>query len=157
MKNIRFDFVIHWIYAIIWALLAISGFSLISAKFGWIIGFNFKAADMIHRINAAFFVLLTFISIVNEIIRKIKNDEKAQPWFVIGRSGYQLFNFIVSLLLIVSGALIWICMEFNFKALALALTVHEYISYVALFSVIWHIYKKTHILTWPKKKAAKAE
>lgn len=152
MKNVRFDLVIHWLFAIIWALLAISGFSMISAKFGWILNFNFTTADMVHRINAAAFVLITFISVVYEIIRKAKKDNRALPWFIIGRSGYQLFNLVITLLLILSGALIWICMEINVEAVAFALLIHEYISYLALASVIWHIFKKTHILLWPKNK-----
>ncbi|MDF2907604.1 MAG: hypothetical protein K0R34_2925, partial [Herbinix sp.] len=120
MKKLRFDLVIHWIFAIIWALLAISGFSMIGAKFGWILDFNFVLADKVHRIGAAAFVLITFISILYEVKRKVNKDNRPLPWFIIGRSGYQLFNFIVSLLLILSGALIWICMEFNMKAVAFA-------------------------------------
>jgi cytochrome b subunit of formate dehydrogenase len=58
----------------------------------------------------------------------------------------------MSLLLIITGAIIWICMEFDKKDVAFALLVHEYVSYIALASVIWHMYKKTHILLWPKKK-----
>ncbi|KNY28074.1 hypothetical protein Bccel_3345 [Pseudobacteroides cellulosolvens ATCC 35603 = DSM 2933] len=27
--SIRFDFVMHWLWAIVWALLAISGFSMV--------------------------------------------------------------------------------------------------------------------------------
>jgi hypothetical protein len=46
-------------------------------------------------------------------------------------------------------------MEFNMKAVAFAILIHEYISYIALASVIWHIYKKTHILLWPKNKTKK--
>ena len=155
MKNVRFDLVIHWLFAIVWALLAISGFSMIGAKFGWILNFNFTTADMVHRFGAVAFVFITFVSIVYEIIRKIKNDDRKLPWFIIGRSGYQLFTFIISLLLIISGALIWICMEFNMKAVAFAILIHEYISYVALASVIWHIFEKTHILLWPKNRAKK--
>lgn len=153
MKNVRFDFVIHWLFAIVWALLGISGFSMVSAKFGWILNFNFVTADMVHRINAAAFVFITFISVVYEIIRKVKKDDRKQPWFIIGRSGYQLFTLIISMLLIVSGAVIWICMEVDKKDVAFALLVHEYISYVALASVVWHIFKKTHILAWPKNKS----
>lgn len=155
MKNVRFDLAIHWLFAIIWALLAVSGFAMISADFGWILNFNFILADKVHRINASLFVLITFISVAYEVIRKIKKDDRPLPWFIIGRSGYQLFNFIVTLLLILSGALIWICMELNMKAVAFALLIHEYISYLALASVIWHIFKKTHILLWPKKKLNK--
>jgi cytochrome b subunit of formate dehydrogenase len=98
-------------------------------------------------------VLITFVSVVYEIIRKVKKDSRPLPWFIIGRRGYQLFNLIITLLLILSGALIWICMEFNMKAVAFALLIHEYISYLALGSVLWHIYEKTHILLWPKNKA----
>lgn len=152
MKNIRFDLIIHWLYAIIWALLAISGFSMINAKFGWLMNFNFALADKIHRINAAAFVFITFLSICYEIKRKIKKDDRPLPWFIIGRSGFQLFTYIISLLLIVTGVIIWICMEINSKQLAFALMMHEYISYIALASVIWHMFKKIHILNWPKKK-----
>ncbi|MDF2941696.1 MAG: hypothetical protein K0S01_554 [Herbinix sp.] len=155
MNKIRFDFVIHWLYAIIWALLAISGFSMVSAKFGWLLNFDFTIADTIHRINAAAFVVITFISVGYEIIRKIKKDDRTQPWFIIGKSGYQLFTFIVSLLLIITGVIIWICMEVYKPGVAFALLIHEYVSYVALASVVWHMYKKTHILLWPKNKAKK--
>jgi len=151
MKNVRFDLVMHWLYAIIWALLAISGFTMISAKFGWILNFNFTMADMVHRFSAAAFVFVTFIAVIHEIIRKIKKDNRSQPWMIIGRSGYQLFNLIITLLLILSGVLIWICMEFNQKAVAFALLIHENISYLSLVSVIWHIFNKAHILIWPKK------
>ncbi len=152
MKNVRFDLVMHWLYAIIWALLAISGFAMIGAKFGWILNFNFTMADTVHRFSASAFVIITFIAVIHEIIRKIKKDNRPQPWNIIGRSGYQLFNFIITLLLILSGVLIWICMEFNEKAVAFALLIHENISYLSLISIIWHIFKKTHILTWPKNK-----
>lgn len=154
MSKIRFDFVIHWLYAIVWALLGISGFSMVSAKYGWILNFDFTIADKIHRLSAAAFVLVTFISIVYEIVRKIKIDNRPQPWFIFGKSGYQLFTFIISLLLIITGAIIWICIEFDIRS-AFALIFHEYISYIALASVIWHIFKKTHILTWPKNKTPK--
>jgi cytochrome b subunit of formate dehydrogenase len=155
MKNMRFDLVIHWLFAIVWALLGISGFSMVSAKFGWILNFNFVAADLVHRINAAAFVIITFISVVYEIIRKVKKNDRPQPWFIIGSSGYQLFTLITNMLLIISGVIIWICMEVDKKDVAFALLVHEYISYVALASVVWHIFKKTHILTWPKNKTKK--
>jgi len=149
--NIKFDFVIHWIFAIAWALLGISGFSMVSAKYGWLLNFNYATADYVHRVSAAFFVVLTFISICYEIVKKIKNDNKPLTWFIIGSSGYQLFTFITTLILIITGALIWVCIEFNMKGVAFAILMHEYISYIALASVIWHIYKKCHILIWPKK------
>ncbi len=154
--NIRFDLVMHWLYAIVWALLAISGFSMVGAKYGWILSFDLATADYIHRISAALFVVITFISICHEISRKIRKDDKPMPWFIIGRSGYQLFTFIISLILVITGALIWIHMEFNnMAAMAFSMITHEYVSYIALASVIWHIYKKIHILTLPKKQPQK--
>jgi len=150
--NARFDFIMHWIWAIVWSLLAISGFSMVGAKHGWLLNFDYALVDYIHRIFATIFVILTFISIFYEVFRNIKNDSKKLAWFVIGRSGYQLFTFITTLILIMTGAIIWICNEFDIVAAGFALIIHEYISYIALSSVIWHIYKKCHALIWPKKK-----
>jgi cytochrome b subunit of formate dehydrogenase len=149
--NIRFEFVMHWLWAVVWSLLGLSGFAMVGAKYGWLLNFDYATADFVHRISAAVFVLLTFISIFYEVYRNIKRDTKILAWFVIGRSGYQLFTFITTLILIITGALIWICTEFDMKVAAFALLIHEYISYIALASVIWHIYKKCHALIWPKK------
>jgi hypothetical protein len=114
--------------------------------------FDYATADFIHRISAAIFVILTFISIFYEVFRSIRKDSSKLAWFIFGRSGYQLFTFITTLILIISGALIWICNEFDMGAVGFALFIHEYISYIALASVIWHIYKKSHALMCPKNK-----
>ena len=153
--KMRFDFAIHWLYAILWSLLAISGFSMASAKHGWLLNFDYTTADYVHRVSAVAFVIVTLISIIYEIYRKIVNDNRYLSWFIIGRTGYQLFTFIMTLILIITGAIIWICMEFNIKAVAFTMLIHEYASYVALASLIWHIYKKAHILIWPKDKSTK--
>lgn len=150
----RFDFVMHWLWAIVWSLLALSGFSMVGAKYGWILNFDYAMADYIHRIFAAIFVVLTLVSILYEIFRNVKNDTDKLPWFIFGRSGFQSFTFITTLILIVTGALIWICIEFDLKAIGFALLMHEYIAYLTLGSVIWHIYKKSHALIWPKSKEA---
>ena len=149
--KLKFDFVMHWLWAIVWALLALSGFSMVGAKFGWLLNFDYATADYVHRIAAAIFVVLTFISIFYEVYRNMKKDNKQLSWFVIGRSGYQLFTFITTLILIVTGAILWVCSEFNMKPVGFALLTHEYISYLTLASVIWHIYKKCHALVWPQK------
>ena len=154
--KMRFDLAIHWIYAIIWSLLAISGFSMVSAKHGWLLNFDYTTADYVHRLAAAAFVIVFLVSIFYEIYRKIVNDNKNLAWFIIGRTGYQLFTFIMTLVLILTGVIIWICMEFNIKGVAFAMLTHEYASYVALASLIWHIYKKAHILIWPKKNNNKS-
>lgn len=149
--KIRFDFVMHWIYAIVWALLGISGFAMVGAKYGWILNFDYATADYVHRFSAAIFVLITLISIVYEIYRNIKNDNKYLAWFIIGKSGYQLFTFVTSLILIITGALIWIHNGIGMPGMSFALFIHEYVSYLMLASVIWHIYVKCHALIWPKK------
>lgn len=154
--KLKFDFVMHWIWAIVWALLVLSGFAMVGAKYGWLLNFNFAMADYIHRVFAAVFVVLTFISIIYEILRNIKKDTSKQAWFIFGRSGFQLFTYITTLILIVTGALIWICMEFDMKAIGFALLMHEYIAYITLASVIWHIYKKSHALIWPNKSKIKS-
>lgn len=150
--KLRFDFVMHWLWAIVWSLLALSGFSMVSAKHGWILGFDYATADYIHRLFAAVFVILTFVSIVYEVGRHItnKNNDKL-AWFIIGRSGYQLFTFITTLIIIITGIIIWVCVAFRMEFAGFALIIHEYVSYLALGSIIWHIYKKCHVLTLRKK------
>ena len=155
--NIRFDFVMHWLWAVVWSILALSGFSMVGAKHGWLLNFDYATADYVHRIAAAIFVVLTFISIFYEVFRNMKKDVKNLAWFVIGRSGYQLFTFITTLILIITGAPIWICSEFDMVTAGFALIMHEYISYIALAGVIWHIYQKCHALIWPKKPEAKPQ
>lgn len=155
--NVRFDFIMHWLWAIVWSLLGLSGFAMVGAKYGWLLNFDYATADTVHRIAAGVFVLLTFISIFYEVFRNIKKDVKNLAWFTIGRSGYQLFTLITTLILIITGALIWICTELNMTVAGFALLIHEYISYIALGSVIWHIYKKCHALIWPRKQENKPQ
>jgi len=155
--KIKFDLVMHWLYIIVWALLAISGFAMTGANYGWILNFNIATADYVHRISSAIFVILTLMSIIYEVIRGIKNEVKNSAWMVIGKQGYQLFTFITTLLFIVTGALIWFCMEFEMSFISFPLLVHEYLSYIVLASVIWHIYMKCHILLWPKKRVVQRE
>lgn len=154
--NIRFDFIMHWLFAIAWSLLGLSGFAMVGAKYGWLLNFNYGMADYVHRISAMIFVVLTFISIFYEVYRSYKNEDKHLAWFIIGKSGYQLFTFITSMILIITGALIWICDVLDVTAVGFALFIHEYISYIALASVIWHIYMKAHALIWPKRVEAPA-
>ncbi len=153
----RFDFIMHWLWAIVWSLLALSGFSMVGAKYGWLLSYNYALAINVHRVMAAIFVMLTFISIVYEIGRAVKKKTQKLPWFIIGRSGYQLFTFITTLILIITGAIIWVCSELDIKVATIALWIHEYISYLTLASVIWHIYKKSHALIVNKGKAKQAE
>jgi hypothetical protein len=121
------------------------------SKFGWILNYDIATADYLHRIYAAIFVILTFISISYEIIRGCKNDEKKLAWMMIGKNGYQLFTFITTLIFIITGIIIWVCMDTNMAAVAFCLYIHEKLTYIVVISVIWHIYVKCHALIWPKK------
>lgn len=150
--NIKFDFIIHWLWTIVFSLLAISGIAMIGARYGWVLGYDIMTADYIHRILAAIFVLLTFVSISYEVYRGIKGDDRKLTWLVIGKStGYQIFTFIITLIFIITGTIIWVCMDSNISAAAFALYIHEKLTYIAIAGVIWHIYKKSHALLWPKK------
>jgi len=151
--NVKFDFIMHWLWVIVYLLLALSGVSMIGAKYGWILNYNIAVADITHRVLAAIFVILTFVSILYEVVRTLKNDEKKLTWFIFGRSGYQLFTLITSLIFIITGTIIWVCMDSNVAAAAFALVIHEILTYIAIASVIWHVYKKCHALLWPVKKA----
>lgn len=154
--NVKFDFIMHWLWSIVYALLALSGIAMIGARYGWVLNYNIASADITHRVLAAVFVILTLASILYEIIRNIKNDNKKLVWFIFGRSGYALFTFITSLIFIITGAIVWVCMDSNMAATAFALFVHEKLTYISIASVIWHIYKKSHALIWPVKKVGRA-
>lgn len=149
--NVRFDFVIHWLWAIVFSVLALSGLAMVGTRYGWILNYDIASADYIHRVFAAVFVLLMFISIGYEVIRCIKNDERKLAWFVIGKNGYKLFTFITTLIFIITGVIIWICMDTNMPAVSFALFIHEKLTYIVIASVIWHIYEKSHALILSKK------
>ena len=155
--KVRFDFVVHWLWTIVFAALALSGLAMVGAKYGWVLNYDIASADYIHRVLASIYVLLTFISIAYEVIRGLKNNENKLAWFVIGKSGYQLFTFITTLIFIITGAIIWICMDSNISATAFALYIHEKLTYIVVASVIWHIYVKCHALLWPKKPETNAK
>ncbi|MCX7921780.1 MAG: hypothetical protein N3B21_07190 [Clostridia bacterium] len=149
--SVRFDFIIHWLWTIVFALLTLSGLAMAGAKYGWVLNYDIASADYVHRVLAAIYVLLTFISIAYEVIRAVRYEEKKLGWFIIGKSGYQLFTFITTLIFIITGAIIWVCMDSNMSATAFALYIHEKLTYIVVASVIWHIYVKCHALLWPKK------
>lgn len=151
--NVKFDFIMHWLWTVVYLLLCFSGISMIGAKYGWVLNYNIAIADITHRVLAAVFVILTFASILHEIGRVLKNDDRKEVWFIFGRSGYQLFTLITSVIFIITGAIIWVCMDSNMSATAFALYIHEMMTYIAIGSVIWHIYKKCHALLWPVNKA----
>lgn len=151
----KFDFILHWLWALVFSVLALSGIAMAGAKYGWLMQYDIAMADIVHRIAAIVYVLLTFIVMMYEIIRILRRDKTKKPWLVFGSSGYGLFTFITTLIFIITGAIIWLFMDSNHAATAFSLWIHEKLTYLAVASVIWHIYMKTHALTWPKKRAAK--
>ena len=155
--KVRFDFVMHWIWAIVFSILALSGLAMVGARYGWIMNYDITSADLIHRVFAAIFVLLTFISITYEVIRGLRNDESKLAWFIIGKKGYQIFTFITTLIFIITGVIIWVCMDSNKQAAAFAMYIHEKLTYIVIVSVIWHIYEKSHALVISKKSKANAK
>lgn len=155
--NAKFDFVIHWLWTIVFTLLALSGLAMVGANFSWIMNNDIASADIIHRVLAAIFVVLTFISILHEVIRGCKNNDKKQAWMIIGKTGYQLFTFITTLIFIITGIIIWVCMDTNMAAVAFCLFLHEKLTYIVVGSLIWHIYVKCHALIWPKKTVTSKE
>lgn len=154
---VKFDFVMHWLWTIVFVLLALSGLTMVGADFSWIMNNDIASADIIHRVLAAIFVVLTLISIIHEVIRAFKNNDKKQAWMIIGKSGYQVFTFITTLIFIITGVIIWVCMDTNMAAVAFSLYIHEKLTYIVLGSLVWHIYEKCHALIWPKKAAATSQ
>jgi cytochrome b subunit of formate dehydrogenase len=47
--KVKFDFVIHWLWTIVFSLLALSGLAMVGAKYGWILQYDIEKADYIHR------------------------------------------------------------------------------------------------------------
>ncbi len=150
--NIRFDFIMHWLWTIAFALLALSGLAMVGPRYGWLLSYDIASADFVHRVVAGIYVLLTFVSVAYEIVRAVRNDNKRSAWFIIGSSGYQLFTFITTLVFIITGAIIWVCMDSNMAATAFALYIHEKLTYIVIGSLIWHIFMKAHALLWPRKR-----
>lgn len=153
--NVRFDFITHWLWSIVFAGLALSGLAMVGAKYGWILNYDIATADYVHRVLAAIYVILTFVVIAHQVLFEVRNDEKKQAWLVIGKTKYQLFTLITTLIFIITGTIIWVCMDTNMAAVAFALFIHEKLTYLVVASVIWHVYVKCHALVIKKKTNTK--
>lgn len=143
--RINIDFYIHWIWSAAFGVLALSGFALMGARYGWIMNYALPVADYLHRTVAALFTVLLAVSILLEFLRLLVNF-RVSIWMMVGTKAYQVFTMITTLLLIVSGLLIWICMEWSMEATAFSMIVHELVSFIAAGSLIWHIYMKARVL-----------
>lgn len=143
MKKIKIDFILHWLWTIIFGLLLVSGLTLMGAKFGWITNYNVALSDYIHRTLAAAFVILTFIAIIMEAYR-IGNHSKPMPWLFIKKTSVGIFTLISVLLFTLSGIFLWICIGFSHSTIAFAFMVHDLLTFIWVPVVIWHIFDKAH-------------
>ena len=139
------QFILHWLWAVVFGLMTISGFVLTGAKFGWMMNYALPAADFIHRTFALVFVILTLVAIVVEIHRCLTHGHR-MPWLIIGNTGFQLFTLLTALVFIITGLFIWTCNEYSKAVMVFAYTAHEIMAYVISFAVICHVYKKAHAL-----------
>lgn len=125
---------------------------MVGARFGWILSNDIATADFVHRVIAVPYVLLTFIALLQESIRVLKDDSHRDlDWSIFGRNGYGLFTLLTTLMFIVTGIVLWKSHHGNMKALAFTMYVHEKLTFIVLASLIWHIYQKSHVLMWPKQ------
>jgi len=46
--KVKFDLVIHWIWTIVFSLLALSGLAMVGAKYGWVLQYDIAKADYVH-------------------------------------------------------------------------------------------------------------
>ncbi|HYE69543.1 MAG TPA: cytochrome b/b6 domain-containing protein, partial [Anaerovoracaceae bacterium] len=78
----KFDMILHWLWALVFSILALSGLAMVGPRYGWLMQYDLATADLIHRIAAAVYVLLTLIVILYEAIRLLKKKTSASPWLV---------------------------------------------------------------------------
>lgn len=146
MERFKHEFILHWIWVAVFGLLVITGLTLLGPKYGWILNYNLGLADYLHRTLSVTFTILTFIEIVLEIRRIIWHGARKEAWLVMGKHGFALITFITSQLFIISGMLLWLCIEDNHVLLALASIVHEMVAFAMIIGMVWHLWDKSHVL-----------
>lgn len=149
------DFVLHWLWALSYAVLTISGIAMIGARFGWILDYNIALADYTHRLGAALFMGIACLAILQEIWLLFKGEANQRlVWGIFGKQGYGFFNLFTTLVLILTGLILWRSHHANMTAVAFSMFVHEQLTYIVAAGVIWHIYQKAHTLILPKQNAS---
>lgn len=146
MGKFKLEFILHWIWSVVFGMMLITGIALMGPKYGWAMDYNLSLADYLHRTMALVLTVLFFIEIIMEIRRILVLNDKREPWLVVGKNGFALVTFLASFLLIISGLLIWICVEDNHVITAFASIIHEAVTFAIAFGMIWHIYDKSHVL-----------
>lgn len=146
MERFKIEFILHWVWAAVFGLMVLTGLALLGPKYGWVLNYNLGLADYLHRTLAVTFTIIAFIEIILEIRRIVWHDGKKEAWLVFGKKGFALITFIATQLFIISGILLWLCIEDNHVLLALASIVHEMVAYAMIIAMIWHLYDKAHVL-----------
>lgn len=150
--KLEFEFVLHWLFCITFAVLTISGLAMIGARFGWILNYDITTADLVHRVFAVPFVLITFLALGQEFVRVLKGrDDNGLIWGIFWKKGYGFFTLLTTLIFIITGIILWKSHHTNQAALAFSMFVHENLTYIVLAGLVWHIYQKAHALLWPKQ------
>lgn len=144
MKDLRIDFIVHWLWAIVFGLLLITGLTLMSAKLGWLLNYQIPLADYLHRTLSAIWVMLTFFSIILEAIRLSKKTKVTMPWQMVNKSVMGIFTLVITLLFAMSGIFLWICTEFSHTVIAFAFVIHDLLTLIAIPVIIWHIYDNAY-------------
>lgn len=146
MQKFKLEFILHWVWSAVFGIMLITGIALLGPKYGWALDYNLALADYLHRTLAPVLTVLFFAEIVLEIRRLLTLNGKSEPWLVVGKSGFAVITFAATFLLIISGLLIWVCVEDNHAVVAFASVIHETVTFGMTFGLIWHIYDKSHVL-----------
>lgn len=146
VERFKFDFILHWIWSAVFGLMLLTGLALLGPKYGWVLDYNLGLADYLHRTFAVILTILFLIEIVFEIRRLMTKKRNTTPWVVVGKGGFALLTFIAAQLLIISGVLMWLCLDDNHAVLALASIIHETVTYAMVVGVVWHLFEKSYVL-----------
>jgi cytochrome b subunit of formate dehydrogenase len=84
--------------------------------------------------------------ITYEIVRTVKGRTEKAPWLPIGKKGFAAFTFLSTLILILSGFLLWFAPNIPYLFGTIGFAFHEIAALLAIGSVVWHIYDKRRIL-----------
>lgn len=142
----KLEFILHWVWSVVFGMMLITGIALLGPKYGWAMDYNLAFADYLHRTLAVVLTVLLLMEIILEVRRILILNAKREPWLVVGKKGFALVTFAASFLLIISGLLLWVCVEDNHAVTAFASIIHESVTFAITFGMIWHIYDKSHVL-----------
>lgn len=145
-RPVRLDAIAHWIWTILFMLLALSGFPMMGARFGWMFGYDFGFADFVHRIVSVLFIVWVFLALLYAIKEMMKRKPEKISWLPVGKKGFSRFTFFVTLLLIFSGFLLWFHPLIPYLFGTFGFMIHEIAALVSIGSIVWHIYVKRYIL-----------